>query len=106
MPQQHTTALNCAKHYKVKGQKRKQSGKTQERTNMILRFGGESIEKVDSFLYLGRWLTGDDSDEVATINNIRKVQTKWKKVSPVLTREGAQPKIMTSSCTLKPTIWQ
>ena len=61
-----------------------------------IKIGGESIEKVDSFLYLGRWITVDDSDEMATINNIRKAQAKWKRMAPVLTREGAQPKVMTS----------
>jgi hypothetical protein len=39
----------------------------------------------------------EDSDEVATINNIRKAQrNKWKRIFPVLTRENAQPKIMTA----------
>ena len=61
-----------------------------------IKIGGESIEKVDSFLYLGRWITVDDSDEMATINNIRKAQAKWKRMAPVLTREGAQPKVMAS----------
>jgi uncharacterized protein YifN (PemK superfamily) len=61
-----------------------------------IKIGEEVIEKVDTFLYLGRWMTVDDSDEVATINNIRKAQNKWKRIFPVLTRENAQPKIMTA----------
>jgi hypothetical protein len=61
-----------------------------------IRIGGEHIEKVDTFLYLGQWMTVDDSDEVATINNIWKAQNKWKRIFTVLTRENAQPKIMTA----------
>ena len=57
--------------------------------------GGESIEKVDKFLYLGRWMTANDSDEMAAINNVRKAQAKWKRIYPVLVREGAQPKMVT-----------
>jgi hypothetical protein len=61
-----------------------------------IKIGGELIEKVDTFLYLGRWMTVEDLDEVATINNIWKAQNKWKGNFPVLTRENAQPKIMTA----------
>jgi hypothetical protein len=67
------------------------------RDNQVnIEIGGQQIEKVDSFLYLGRWISVDDSDEIAAINNIRKAQAKWKRIFPVLTREGAQPKMMTS----------
>ena len=42
-----------------------------------------------------RWMTANDSDEMAAINNVRKAQTKWKRIYPVLVREGAQPKMVT-----------
>lgn len=95
----NATTHNSTKLCKTLQAKREKEEKVSQNAmdnKFDIKIGGESIEKVDSFLYLGRWLTVDDSDEVATISNIRKAQAKWKRISPVLTREGAQPKIMTS----------
>jgi hypothetical protein len=60
-----------------------------------IKIGDEPIEKVESFQYLGRWMAINDSDEIAAINNVRKAQSKWKRLFPVLIREGARPKMMT-----------
>jgi hypothetical protein len=60
-----------------------------------IKIGNETIEKVDSFLYLGRWMMVNDSDEMASISNIRKAQNKWRRIFPILTKEGANPKTMT-----------
>ena len=35
-----------------------------------IKIGNEPIEKVNSFLYLGRWMTVNDSDEMAAINKM------------------------------------
>ena len=60
-----------------------------------IKIGNEPIEKVDSFLYLGRWMTVNDSDEMAAINNVHKTQAKWKRIFPVLIKEGMKPTIIT-----------
>ena len=48
-----------------------------------------------SHCVLGRIMTINDSDELASISNIKKAQAKWKRILPVLVREGARPKMMT-----------
>ena len=40
-------------------------------------------------------MTVNDSDEMAAISNIRKAQAKWKRIFPVLIKEGAKPKMIT-----------
>jgi hypothetical protein len=56
--------------------------------------GEHQLEKVDSFLYLGRWMMSNDGDMLAIDNNVKKARAKWACLSRVLSREGANPKIM------------
>jgi len=56
--------------------------------------GGVEIEAVDSFRYLGRMLSTDDSDWEAVRHNLAKARTRWGRVANILRREGAAPKVM------------
>ena len=56
--------------------------------------GDSNLDKVDQFCHLGRWILSNDSDDLAVHNNIRKAQSKWQRLFPILCREGANPKIM------------
>jgi hypothetical protein len=53
----------------------------------------EELESVDCFNYLGRLLMADGSDWAAVVTNISKAQGRRARVSQVLTREGADPKV-------------
>jgi hypothetical protein len=55
---------------------------------------GSPLEAVPSFLYLGRWLSHDDSDWFVVIRNIQKAHTRWGMISRLLSRQGASPRIM------------
>ena len=54
---------------------------------------GELIKNVLSFRYLGRVLTAGDDDWVAVIGNLGKARKSWGRLSRVLDREGADPKV-------------
>jgi exonuclease III len=52
------------------------------------------IENVSKFLYLGRYLSADDSDDVAIWQDIVKARYRWHRCGRVLSSLGATPRIM------------
>lgn len=71
---------------------------TQEQTRLEayafqFSLGGEHIERVPSFTYLGRVLQENDQDEEAIRARIRLATTAWRNISRVLHREGADIKV-------------
>ena len=54
---------------------------------------GESIKNVLAFKYLGRVLTAGDDDWLTEVGNLGKARRSWGRLSPVLDREGADPKV-------------
>ena len=54
---------------------------------------GEELENVHSFKYLGRILSTTDNDCLALTWNLAKSRKQWARVSTVLAREGAKPKV-------------
>ena len=51
------------------------------------------IESVSELKYLGRILTATDNNWRAVVGNLRKARRSWGRLSMVLNREGADPKV-------------
>jgi Reverse transcriptase (RNA-dependent DNA polymerase)/Endonuclease/Exonuclease/phosphatase family len=73
--------------------RRKQVERVYHARQLDFMVGEDTLEKVDSFLYLGRWVQADDSDLLAVYSNIRKARGKWQSLARVLVRERASPKV-------------
>lgn len=54
---------------------------------------GVQLESVTSFKYLGRYLSNTDSDWPALYKNLGKARQKWARISIMLSREGASPRV-------------
>jgi hypothetical protein len=54
---------------------------------------GMPLESVRAFLYLGRKLSSSDDDWLDVIKNLAKARQRWARISRVLTREGATPRV-------------
>ena len=54
---------------------------------------GEPLENVTTFRYLGRVLTAGGDDWIAVVGNLGKAQKSWGRLSQILIREGADPKV-------------
>jgi Reverse transcriptase (RNA-dependent DNA polymerase) len=52
------------------------------------------IEHVDTFKYLGRYLSATSNDIVAVNHNLRKATKTWGRLSTILKREGANKQTM------------
>ena len=48
---------------------------------------------VISFNYLGRVLSAADDDWTAVVQNIVKARMVWRRMSRILSREGARPRV-------------
>ena len=73
--------------------RRKQAERVSHARQHEFYVGETMLEKVDSFLYLGRWVQANDSDLLAVYANIRKAKAKWRSLARVLLRERASPKV-------------
>lgn len=54
---------------------------------------GEEIENVSTFKYLGRLISSTDNDWPARYKNLREAWQCWAKLSRLLVRDGASPRI-------------
>ena len=52
-----------------------------------------SLEMVTSFKYLGRLLSVADDGWPVVVQNLVKAQTVWQRMSKILIREGARPRV-------------
>ena len=55
---------------------------------------GETFENVTAFSYLGRLMEEDDDDWLAVVGNHLKARKSWERLSQILSREGADPKVL------------
>jgi hypothetical protein len=62
--------------------------------DVVFRVVDDILEVVSGFQYLGRYLSGDDNDELAIKRNLRKAHKKWGRFGKLLCHEGAKPKTM------------
>ena len=75
--------------------KRRRLVKTETRENAERAFEayGAPIESVMEFKYLGRILTATDNNWPAVVGNLGKARRIWGRLSRMLGREGADPKV-------------
>ena len=55
---------------------------------------GEQIQNVSTFRYLGRVLTAGDGDWLEVVDNLGKARKSWGRISRIMIREGADPKVL------------
>jgi len=59
-----------------------------------LNAGTTDLAHVDSFKYLGRWMSANDSNTMAVAQNITKARIWWGQLCQLLTQQGASRKAM------------
>ena len=64
-----------------------------ERLGQAFQSYGEPLETGTSFKYLGRVLTTGDDDWLEVAGNLRKARAIWMRMTSILSREGAEPKV-------------
>jgi hypothetical protein len=57
---------------------------------------GKKVEWVDSFEYLGRMLSADDTDDIAIYSQLEKAKKVWGMLSQLLKGDGAD--VVTTMC--------
>ncbi len=55
--------------------------------------GGDELERVEVFKYLGQMLAYDDNDTQAMQSNLKKSQRCWARIWRVLREENATPQV-------------
>ena len=55
---------------------------------------GEPLDNTTSFQYLGRVLTAAVENWMAVVGNLRKARKSWVRMTRILSREGADPKVL------------
>ena len=82
----------------LKGAERKRrrlaEAETQENLERAFEAYGAPIESVTGFKYLGIILTATDNDWPEVVGNLWVVRRSWGRLSRVLGREGADPKVL------------
>ena len=51
------------------------------------------LKMVLSFKYLGKVLSVSDGDSTAVVQNLTKAKRVWQRMSRILVREGARPRV-------------
>ena len=52
---------------------------------------GRPLEMMTSFRYLGRLISAVDNDWAAVVRNLGKAWAVWRRMTRILSREGAEP---------------
>ena len=52
---------------------------------------GRPLEMVTSFRYPGRVISAADDDWLAVVQNLAKARAVWRRMTRILSREGARP---------------
>ena len=88
----HPGTARCAKGAEIK-RRRLVETETRENSERAFEAYEAPIESVSGFKYLGRILTETDDDWPAVVGNLRKERRSWGRLTRVLSREGADPKV-------------
>ena len=88
----HLGTAQCAKGVERK-RRRLAETETRDKLEQAFHSNGQPMEAVLEFRYLGRLLTATDEDWPAVAGNIKKSRRSWGRLSWVLGREGADPKV-------------
>ena len=76
-------------------QKRRQLGEEElrESTERAFEAYGDPLKNVTTFKYMGRVMASGDDDWPAVVGNLQKARNSWGRLSRILSREGADPKV-------------
>ena len=91
---QHLLSKTCAllaSHFEAHAQRRHRDSLL---STMEFRVDNALIGNVFSVKYLGRWISEDDSDDLAISMNIKKARNRWSQIYRLLSRDRARPKTM------------
>ena len=88
----HPSTAQCKKGVERKRQ-RLAEAETRESSERSFEAYGEPIKNVLAFKYLGRVLMVVDDDWLAVVGKLGKARRSWGRLSWVLGREGADPKV-------------
>jgi Reverse transcriptase (RNA-dependent DNA polymerase) len=89
----HGETLLCQNAQRQKA-RREAAERASMARKLVFAVGEDELERVDQFLYLGRWVTSNDQDTLTVHANIRKAQQRWQGLARVLVREGAKTKVI------------
>jgi len=88
----HTESATCIRG-RITKQSRDITNKILQAEEQVFTIDDTPVESVGSFRYLGRQETCTDSDWGALCANLRRARHKWYKLSKLLHRECANPRI-------------
>ena len=89
----HLTKAQCARGAERK-RRRLAEADLREISERSFEAYGEPLENVTTFQYLGQVLTAEDYDCLAVVDNLGKARNSWGRLSWILSREGADPKVL------------
>ena len=87
----HNTAM-CRSRAERK-RRRLAETELQESTEMAFEAYRKQLEAVPNFKYLGRIMTAGDDDWPAVAGNLVRARNSWKRLTRILSREGADKRI-------------
>jgi len=90
----HRETLSCQKFAEKRRQHFQAQRQTRARAEVTFQVGGQAINRVGQFRYLGRVLDGDDNDVYAASRQLSRAKAKWGRDGNVLRAEGASPRTM------------
>ena len=88
----HPATAQCARGAEPK-RRQLAEAKTRESSERAFEAYEEPLKNVTKFRYLGQVLTEGDNDWLAVVGNLGKAQKSWGRLSWILSREGADPKV-------------
>ena len=88
----HPATDQCARGAERK-RRRLVEAETRESSERAFETYGEPIQNVSAFRYLGRFLTAVYNEWLAVVGNLGKSRKSWGRLSRILSREGADPKL-------------
>jgi len=93
----HTESATCIRG-RITKRSRDIANKILQADEQVVTIDGAPTESVDTFRYLGRQEARNGSDWGALHANLRMARCKWHKLSKLLHREGANPRIFGMFC--------
>ena len=89
----HPATAHCARGAEQK-RRRLAEEELRESSERAFETYGEPLEITTAFRYLGRVLTAGDDDWIAVVGNLGKVRKSWGQLLRILSREGADQKVL------------
>ena len=90
---QHPGTAQCLRGAERK-RRRLAEAETRENSERAFEACGAPMESVTELKYLGIILTATEDNWPAVVGNLRKARRSWGRLSRVLGREGAYPKVL------------